>query len=242
MQNHHNIFVTRCTHAQLCPTLCNPVDWSLPGSSVHGILQARLLEWVAIPFSRGSSRPKDRTHIPCISHTGRQILYHWQTREMDLICLKEKEAWTWWQLCKASGRKVRPFADPINVILTSYTSQSSSSGPKQPGWSPGPIITQASTTFQEGEVISPCLFLVFRQGTSLELAECTVSAERWVLSAAPISQSLLPFVSMHCLCVNTEISLSIPQRGTALGMLNRPQRKHTIIFNERRTMRSGPVT
>ena len=42
---------------QLCRTLCNPMDCSLPGSSVHGILQARLLEWVAKPFSRGSSHP-----------------------------------------------------------------------------------------------------------------------------------------------------------------------------------------
>ena len=41
--------------AQLCPTLCDPMDCSLPDSSVHGILQARILEWVAIPFSRGSS-------------------------------------------------------------------------------------------------------------------------------------------------------------------------------------------
>ena len=41
--------------AKLCPTLCNPLDCSLPGSSVHGILQARILEWVAISFSRGSS-------------------------------------------------------------------------------------------------------------------------------------------------------------------------------------------
>ena len=43
--------------AQSCLTICNPMDYSLPGSSVHGILQARMLEWVAIPFSRGSSRP-----------------------------------------------------------------------------------------------------------------------------------------------------------------------------------------
>ena len=47
--------------AQSCPTLCNPMDYSPPGSSVHGILQARILEWVAIPFSRGSSPPRDRT-------------------------------------------------------------------------------------------------------------------------------------------------------------------------------------
>ena len=45
--------------AQLCPTPCNPMNCSLPGSSVHGILQTRILEWVAIPFSRGSSQPRD---------------------------------------------------------------------------------------------------------------------------------------------------------------------------------------
>ena len=52
--------------------LCDPMDCSLPGSSVHGISQARILEWVAISSSRGSTRPKDQTRISCI---GRQILY-----------------------------------------------------------------------------------------------------------------------------------------------------------------------
>ena len=46
-------------------TFCNPMDCSLPGSSVHGILQVRILEWVAIPFSRGSSRPMDQTQVSC---------------------------------------------------------------------------------------------------------------------------------------------------------------------------------
>ena len=45
--------------AQSCPTLCDPMDCSPPGSSVHGILQPRILEWVDIPFSRGSSQPRD---------------------------------------------------------------------------------------------------------------------------------------------------------------------------------------
>ena len=56
---------------QSCPTLCHPLDRSLPGSSVHGILRARRLAWVAIPFSRGSSQARDRTRV---SHCG-QILY-----------------------------------------------------------------------------------------------------------------------------------------------------------------------
>ena len=49
--------------AQSCPTLCDPVDCSLPGFSIHEILQARILEWVTISFSRGSSRPRDRTQL-----------------------------------------------------------------------------------------------------------------------------------------------------------------------------------
>ena len=64
---------TFCTYeiesvvAQLCPALSNPMDCSLPGSSVRGILQARILEWIAIPFSRGSSRPRNRTWVSCIA-------------------------------------------------------------------------------------------------------------------------------------------------------------------------------
>ena len=53
--------------AQSCLTLCDPMDCSRPGSSVHGILQARILEWVAISFSRGSSRLRDRTQVSCIA-------------------------------------------------------------------------------------------------------------------------------------------------------------------------------
>ena len=49
--------------AQSCPTLCDPMDYSPPGSSIHGILQTRVLEWVAISFSRGYSRPRDRTRV-----------------------------------------------------------------------------------------------------------------------------------------------------------------------------------
>ena len=51
---------------QLCPTFCDPMNCSPPGSSVHGILQARILGWVAPPFSKGSSQPKDQTGVSCI--------------------------------------------------------------------------------------------------------------------------------------------------------------------------------
>ena len=60
-----NMYV--CSIAQSCLTLCDPMDCSSPGSSVHGIIQASILEWVAIPFSRGSSRPRDQTCVSCIA-------------------------------------------------------------------------------------------------------------------------------------------------------------------------------
>ena len=52
---------------QSCPTLCHPLDCSPPGSSIHEVFQARILEWVAISYSRGSFQPRDRTCIPCIA-------------------------------------------------------------------------------------------------------------------------------------------------------------------------------
>ena len=61
--------------AQSCLTLWDPMDCSLPGFSVHGILQARVLEWVTISFSRGSSQPRNWTHISCVSCIGGRILY-----------------------------------------------------------------------------------------------------------------------------------------------------------------------
>ena len=61
---------THCCYVLIsksCPTLCDCMDCSPPGSSIHGILQARILGWVAIPFSRGSSQPTDRTWVFCIA-------------------------------------------------------------------------------------------------------------------------------------------------------------------------------
>ena len=60
--------------AQSCLTLCDPMDCSPPGTSVHGILKARILEWVAMPFSKGSSWPGDQTCVSYISCIGRRTL------------------------------------------------------------------------------------------------------------------------------------------------------------------------
>ena len=64
--------------AQSCPTLFNPMDCSLPGSSLHGILQARVLEWVAISFSRGTSQPRDQTWVSRIPGRCSNL---WATRD-----------------------------------------------------------------------------------------------------------------------------------------------------------------
>ena len=63
------------------------MDCSPPGSSVHGMSQRGILEWIAISFSRGSSWPRDRIHFFCVSFTGRQMLYHWGTREAHYYTL-----------------------------------------------------------------------------------------------------------------------------------------------------------
>ena len=64
--------------SKLCPTLYDPMDCSPPGSSVHGIFLARILDWVAISSSR-CSWPRDGTRVSCVSCIGRWILYHWTT-------------------------------------------------------------------------------------------------------------------------------------------------------------------
>ena len=68
--------------AQSCPTLCDPMDCSLPGSSVHGIFQAIVLEWIATSFPRGSSQPRDWTQV---SHIVDRHLTVWATRENSWI-------------------------------------------------------------------------------------------------------------------------------------------------------------
>ena len=89
--------------AQSCPTLCDPMDCSLPGSSVHGIFQAIVLEWIAISFSRGSSQPRDWTRV---SHIVDRCFTIWATREAKVLInwvdfqeargkhtLSERKAW-----------------------------------------------------------------------------------------------------------------------------------------------------
>ena len=74
-----------CSVFQSCPTFCDPTDCSLLGSSARGVVQRRILEWVAVSSSRGSFLHKDRTGISCISCIDRQILCCWATGEEALL-------------------------------------------------------------------------------------------------------------------------------------------------------------
>ena len=88
-------------------TLCNPVDCNLQGSPAHGILQARILEWVAIPFSGGSSQPRDPTQVSCI--TGR-VFTIWATREvLSLIGRTTNKNWAMMAVCFVSSLVLNAF-------------------------------------------------------------------------------------------------------------------------------------
>ena len=96
---HHNLYLIfflffgsmklKVLVTQSCATLCDPMKGSLPGSSVHGILQVRILEWVAISLSRRSSQPRDWTRVSCITD---RFFFIWATRKpifwsiVDLKC------------------------------------------------------------------------------------------------------------------------------------------------------------
>jgi len=100
--------------AYSCLTLCDSMDCSPPGSSVHGIIQARILEWVAISFCRESSQPRDQTYISYVSCTGRCIIrfglfvclfvYYWATWEAKT----KTGRWSRWWNHKVWVRKVPP--------------------------------------------------------------------------------------------------------------------------------------
>ena len=83
------MYVYECVRGkslQSCPTLCNPMDYSLAGSSVHGILQAGILEWVAMPSSRGSSPPRDGAHS-LTSHALTGSFFTTSTTWEALVCI-----------------------------------------------------------------------------------------------------------------------------------------------------------
>ena len=102
--------------AQLCPTLCNPIDCSLPGSSGHGIFQAIVLEWIAISFSRGSSQPRARTWASSIVDRGFTI---WATREVQTLGISDGHGGL--ACCGSWGRKESDTTERLNWTEWSFS-------------------------------------------------------------------------------------------------------------------------
>ena len=100
---------------QLCPTLCDPMVCGPPGYSVHGIHQARILEWVAMPFSRGSSWTRDRAWVPCIA--GRFFII-WAIKEYHLV--KRGQVWDWGSEQLVTSEKMKILVKQIKSLGISW--------------------------------------------------------------------------------------------------------------------------
>ena len=110
MHNDRNsLFTHTCMLTHLCQTFCNPVDCSLPGTTVCGIFQARILEWVATSSSRGSSPPRDWTHISL-------HLLHWQADSLLLSHLGSACA----RAHTHTHRQIKPFRNLITLLYIYY--------------------------------------------------------------------------------------------------------------------------
>ena len=103
--------------AQSCPTLCYPMDCSLPGSSVHGIFQAIVLEWIAISFSRGPSQPRDWTRVSCIVDRRFTI---WATREVPFIVVGKIKCINAYKLLSTVSR-IQETLSVSTLVLMIYT-------------------------------------------------------------------------------------------------------------------------
>ena len=108
---------------QLYPTLCDPMDYSPPSSSVHGILQVRILEWVAMPFSKGSSQPRDRIQVSCVFCIAGSFFEERQkviqtdlgetVAEMMTVLLQDEQ----WQ---GQERKLMCHQEHCTILISSY--------------------------------------------------------------------------------------------------------------------------
>ena len=129
-----------CSVAQSCPTLCSSMDCSPPGSSAHGIFQARILEWVAISFSRESSQPRDQTRISYVS---------WLAGKFFTTCV------TWEVQCKSA------------IIIYKHIYPLSSLHPtplryhRAPGWPPCVIEQLPTIRFTHDSICMPMLLSQF---------------------------------------------------------------------------------
>ena len=112
--------------AQSCPTLCDSMDCSLPGSPIHGIFPAKILAWVAMPSSKGPSQPRDQTHIFCLSCTAAR---HFTTVPLGSPLLRAYAPWT---ICGVSLSGLPALSEAVSSLcaeaqIHSYLCPSASS-------------------------------------------------------------------------------------------------------------------
>ena len=112
--------MNECEVTRSCPTVCNPMECSLPGSSVHGILQARILEWVTISFSRGSSQSRDQTWVSRIGGRQKDMLvsvhlFKWCTDSLT------RRLETHLGCCSASNQLVWPQENYLTSLHSIYS-------------------------------------------------------------------------------------------------------------------------
>ena len=167
-----------CVCAQSCLTLGNLMDYSLPGSTAHGIFQAGKMKWVAISSSRGSSWPMDWTCVSCISCIGRQILYHWATWEVREFIYVNYIHWLMMLL-----------SSTMFLLISSLLDLSVS----------GQEVLKSPTTKVVGFICFPCNFISFclmlLPLMCIHINTCYIFLENW-----PLHHHVSPFLFLIRKC------------------------------------------
>ena len=184
------VCVCECMLAQSCPTFCNLMDCMLPGFSIHGILQGRILEWVAMSFSRGSSRPRGWTCISCIAERF--------FTKVSLVLVAQSCLTLW---------------DPMDCIPTRLLCPWDSPGKEYwsglpcppPGHLPDPGIEPASPT-------SPILASgFFATGATLEAPKCWSSSDSFWILTFTLSHTSVLVTSFLTLCIQLLLPKTAPR-------------------------------
>ena len=155
---------------QSCPTLCDPTDCCLPGSSVHGILQERILEWVPIPLSRGSSWPRNWTWVSC---TVSGFFTVWATREAP-----HQKSWLYLELINFSAEKIKKIQ--FSVVLVISQGLNSQMRPAAPVWTASSEIIVPvyllPLAMHENTCFSSSLTLLYLMGITLDFSAVALSS------------------------------------------------------------------
>ena len=124
------LYSTGLLRAQSCPTLCDTMDCSPSGPSVHGSFHARILAWFAISSSRGSSWPRDQNCVSCVSCIGRWLLYQWATwgtystgnsTQYSVLTNMGEEIWKIMGMCICMTESLRCIPETNTALSVSYT-------------------------------------------------------------------------------------------------------------------------